>query len=75
LGEQPASNAFNFSSQAFKKSGLDKETLMDDDLVRLIAKEPRYLKRPFITVNGRTILVSRQRNLLRNYTDVIFAKI
>ncbi|MDA1216227.1 MAG: hypothetical protein O2812_05080 [Chloroflexi bacterium] len=63
MGDQPASNAFNFSSQAFKKSGLDKEKLTDDDLVRLIAEEPRYFKRPFVTVNGRTMFGASAKKL------------
>ncbi|MCE2469418.1 MAG: hypothetical protein J4F32_02660 [Dehalococcoidia bacterium] len=46
---------FNFKSQTFKASGMDAEALSDDDLLDLLAQEPRYFRRPVAIVNGRLI--------------------
>ena len=53
-GESPRA-LFNFKSQTFKASGLDADALSDDDLLDLLAQEPRYFKRPVAVVNGRLI--------------------
>ena len=44
---------FNFKSVAFKKSGLDPDTLTDDRLFEFLLEEPRYVRRPVVVIDGR----------------------
>ena len=44
---------FNFKSVAFKKRGLDPDTLTDDRLFELLLEEPRYFRRPVVVIDGR----------------------
>lgn len=41
---------FNFRSPGFKKLGLDRDTLRDDDLIDLMLKEPRLVRRPVVRI-------------------------
>jgi len=43
---------FNFKSPSFKKLGLDSEKLHNDDLIELMLKEPRLVRRPVVRING-----------------------
>jgi len=43
---------FNFKSPAYKKLGLDKEKLSDEELIELMLKEPRLVRRPVVIING-----------------------
>ena len=42
---------FNFKSAAFKKSGLDPDSLTDGRLLDLLVEEPRYFRRPLMRKN------------------------
>ena len=44
---------FNFKSIAFKKNGLDPDTLTDDRLFELLLERPRYVRRPLVVIDGR----------------------
>lgn len=46
------SEMFNFRSPSFKKLGIDKDKLGDEELIQLMLKEPRLVKRPVVRVNG-----------------------
>mgnify|MGYP000882002645 CR=1 FL=1 len=50
LQGRPASEMFNFRSPSFKKAGIDKGSLTDDDLLELMLKEPRLIRRPVVRV-------------------------
>ena len=34
---------------------MEEATLSDDDLLRLLAEEPRYFKRPMVVANGKLL--------------------
>ena len=53
LGGRPASDMFNFRSPGFKKLGLEKENLTDDELIDLMLKEPRFVRRPVVRIDGQ----------------------
>lgn len=55
LGSASPRTIFNFKSQAFKKSGMSEEGLGDLDLLRLLAEEPRYFKRPMLVIDGKLL--------------------
>ena len=52
LKGKAASEMFNFRSPSFAKLGLDRDKLSDDDLIELMEKEPRLVKRPLVRIDG-----------------------
>ena len=57
IGEQPVSDYFSWRSPSFRKLGLRREDLADDELLDLMIAEPRLIRRPLIQpADGRLIL-------------------
>ena len=54
---------FSWRSPSFKKLGLDKDSLSDEDLIELMLTEPRLIKRPLIRANDRVVVGSDQSAL------------
>jgi len=52
LQGRPASEMFNFRSPSFKKLGLVREKLRDKELIDLMLKEPRLVRRPVVRIDG-----------------------
>ena len=50
LQKQPASEMFSFRSPSFKSLGLDQAKLKDKDLIDLMLKEPRLIRRPIVKI-------------------------
>jgi len=48
-----ASEMFNFRSPAFKKLGLEQDKLSDGELIELMLKEPRLIRRPVVRIDDR----------------------
>jgi arsenate reductase-like glutaredoxin family protein len=46
LQGRPASEMFNFRSPSFKQLGLESSKLSDSELIDLMLKEPRLIRRP-----------------------------
>ena len=44
---------FNFRSPSFSKLGLERDRLTDDNLIELMLKEPRLVKRPVVRINNK----------------------
>jgi arsenate reductase-like glutaredoxin family protein len=63
LQGKPASDMFNFRSPSFKKLGQDRDKLSDKDLVDLMLKEPRLIRRPVVRINGK-VYFSADRSVL-----------
>jgi len=53
LQGKPASGMFSFKSPSFKTLGLKQEKLKDDDLINLMLKEPRLIRRPIVKIGGK----------------------
>jgi arsenate reductase len=53
LQGKPASEMFNFRSPSFKQLGLEKEKLTDNELIDLIVKEPRLVRRPVVRIGDK----------------------
>jgi arsenate reductase-like glutaredoxin family protein len=53
LQGQPASEMFNFRSPSFKKLGLERDKLSDNELIDLMLKEPRFVRRPVVRINDK----------------------
>jgi len=43
---------FNFTSPSFAELGLGRDKLTDDELIELILKEPRLVRRPVVLIDG-----------------------
>ncbi|MDD4356073.1 MAG: hypothetical protein PHN98_02385 [Smithellaceae bacterium] len=50
LRKQPASEMFSFRSPSFKSLGLDRAKLKDKELIDLMLKEPRLIRRPIVKI-------------------------
>lgn len=57
LGGRPAAEIFSWRSPTARALGLaaKRDTLTDDDLLRLMIEEPKLIRRPFFTVNGELV--------------------
>jgi len=53
LQGNPASGMFNFRSPSFKKLGLKRENLGNEELIDLMLKEPRLVRRPVVKIAGK----------------------
>jgi arsenate reductase-like glutaredoxin family protein len=54
LQGRPASEMFNPRSPSLKALGLEPEKLSNDRLIDLMLQEPRLVRRPVVTVGGKT---------------------
>ncbi|MDD5511120.1 MAG: hypothetical protein PHI12_09975 [Dehalococcoidales bacterium] len=63
LKGKTASEMFNFRSPSFAKLGLDRDKLSDDDLIELMEKEPRLVKRPVVRIEGNVYFGADARAL------------
>ena len=65
LQEKPASEMFNFRSPSFKQLGLERDKLSDKELIDLMLKEPRLVRRPVVRIDGR-VYFSADRSVLED---------
>ena len=56
LGETNPTDVFSWRSPSARKLGLDKDTVADEELIRLMLEEPRLIRRPLIHVGGRLVV-------------------
>jgi len=50
LQGRSASEMFNFRSPSLKKIGVDRNKLGEDDLITLMLREPRLIRRPLVRI-------------------------
>jgi arsenate reductase (glutaredoxin) len=65
LKGRPASEMFNFRSPSFKQLGLSGENLTDNELVDLMLKEPRVIRRPIVRM-GENVYFGADRSVLES---------
>jgi arsenate reductase len=65
LKGKPASEMFNFRSPSFKQLGLEREKLSDKELIDLMLKEPRLVRRPVVRIDGN-VYFSAGKSVLEN---------
>ena len=56
---------FNFRSPSFKKLGLDRDKLSDDELIDLMLQEPRLVRRPVVRI-GDNVYFSADKSVLES---------
>ena len=69
LGNTPPSDVFSWRSPSFKKLGIDKDSLTDDDMIRHMLDEPRLIRRPLIEVNGRLIVGTDKKAMAEAFPE------
>ena len=52
LQGRPAPEMFNFRSPSFKQLGLERDKLSDNELIDLMLKEPRLVRRPVVRIDS-----------------------
>ena len=52
----PPSEVFSWRSPSFRKMNVDKDTLEPQDLVRLMAEEPRLIRRPMFRIGDKLVV-------------------
>ena len=63
LTGKPASDMFSFKSPSFKALGLNREKLTDNDLINLMLKEPRLIRRPVVKT-GKNVYFGADSKML-----------
>ena len=57
IGDAPVSDYFSWRSPSFRKLGLKREEMSDDQMLELMTEEPRLIRRPLIqTPDGKVIV-------------------
>ena len=65
LQGKAASDMFNFRSPSFKALGLEKDKLSDKELIDLMLKEPRLVRRPVVRIDCK-VYFSADKSTLEN---------
>jgi arsenate reductase-like glutaredoxin family protein len=59
---------FNFRSPSFKKLGLDRDKLTNHDLLELMLKEPRLIRRPVVQLGSQVYFGAASNVLMEALT-------
>ena len=65
LQGKSASDMFNFRSPSFKQLGMERDKLTDNELIDLMLKEPRLVRRPVVRIDGK-VYFSADKSVLEN---------
>ena len=65
LQGRPASEMFNFRSPSFKQLGLERDKLSDNELIDLMLKEPRLVRRPVVRIDSN-VYFGADRSVLKD---------
>ena len=57
------SDAFAWNSPSFRELGLSASELDDDRMLELMINEPRLIRRPLVSVDGRLVIGASQKVL------------
>jgi arsenate reductase (glutaredoxin) len=65
LRDKAASEMFNYRSPSFKQLGLEKDKLSNNELIDLMLKEPRLVRRPVVRIDEK-VYFSADKSVLEN---------
>ena len=68
LQGKPATEMFNFRSPSFKKLGVKQEKLSHDDIIELMLKEPRLVRRPVVRIDNKVVF-GADKSVLESLID------
>lgn len=55
IGNHPVREFFSWASPSFRKLGVKRHDLDDDQLISLMINEPRLIRRPLIVIGGKLL--------------------
>ena len=55
LGARPAPDFFSWASPSFRKLGMNRDSINEDQLITMMLNEPRLIRRPLIVVDGELL--------------------
>lgn len=55
FGDSPPSERFSWNSPSWRRLGLNRSDLSEDDLIQLMLSEPRLIRRPLIEIDGELL--------------------
>ena len=64
LGSRPVSDFFSWRSPSFRKMGLSRDELSDHKLLKLMAEEPRLIRRPLIMSSDGELIVGTDKKAM-----------
>ena len=56
IGDRPVSGYFSYNSPSFRKMGLDRDQLSNDQLLKMMVEEPRLVRRPLIQIGDDLVV-------------------
>ena len=68
IGSRNPEEFVSFRSPSFKKLGVEREDLKDDELIDLMLQEPRLIRRPLISGRGM-LFVGTDKKTLREFLN------
>ena len=66
IGDAPVSDYFSWRSPSFRKLGLKREDMSDDQMLALMAEEPRLVRRPLIMTEDGKLIVGTDKKAMAN---------
>ncbi len=60
IGKEDVKEVFSWNSPSFKKTGLSKQELTSEELIRMMRDEPRLIRRPLLKI-GTELIVGNDR--------------
>ena len=70
IGDAPVSDYFSWRSPSFRKLGLKREDMSDDQMLELMAGEPRLIRRPLIMTPEGTLIVGTDKKAMAELVTV-----
>ena len=64
IGDAPVSDYFSWRSPSFRKLGVKREDMSDDQMLALMAEEPRLIRRPLILTEDGKLIVGTDKKAM-----------
>ena len=64
IGDAPVSDYFSWRSPSFRKLGMKREEMSDDQMLELMSGEPRLIRRPLIMTPEGTLIVGTDKQAM-----------
>ena len=69
IGDSPISDYFSWRSPSFRKLGLNREDMSDDQMLEFMAEEPRLIRRPLIQTEDGKLIVRTDKKAMADLTS------
>lgn len=64
IGDAPVADYFSWRSPSFRKLGLKRDEMSDDQMLELMAEEPRLVRRPLILTEDGQLIVGTDKKAM-----------